>query len=77
MSTQSKVVVANDAFWTAAKKPDWIAFTNPLEVLPRNDLREHVFGRKCWCKPFEEDDVIVHNSMDGRERFERLEWKAS
>lgn len=61
----------------AAPRADWIAFTDPLEVLPRGDLREHTFGRKCWCKPFEEDGVIVHNSMDGRERFERQERKAS
>ncbi len=58
-------------------RTNWIALADPPEVVPRNDLREHVFGRKCWCKPFEEDGVIVHNSADGRERFERLERKAS
>lgn len=60
-----------------ARDAGWMAFTNPLEVVPRADLREHRFGRKCWCKPFEEDGVIVHNSMDGRERFERGERKPS
>lgn len=59
-------------------RTNWMVLTFPdREVIPRNDLREHAFGRECWCKPFEEDGVIVHNSMDGRERFERQERKAS
>lgn len=58
-------------------RTNWAAFADPLEVMPRDDLREHAFGWKCWCKPFDEDGIIVHNSMDGRERFERAERKAS
>jgi hypothetical protein len=43
------------------------------EVWPLNDLRPHVEGKNCWCAPFREDGVLVHNSMDGRERYERGE----
>lgn len=51
----------------------------PLHVVPVNDLREHSTDsdKACWCKPREEDGVIVHNSMDGREAFETGERKLS
>ena len=40
-------------------------------VLPINDLREHKESKDCWCIPIEDEDgVIVHNSMDGREKYE-------
>ena len=43
-----------------------------IHVYPTNDLREHVtVGLECWCKPrVDEDDVIVHNALDGREQWE-------
>lgn len=43
-------------------------------VYPVNDLREHSITR-CWCSPFEDDGVIVHNSLDRRELYERGEQK--
>jgi hypothetical protein len=49
-------------------------------VYPENDLREHETNdhTSCWCKPtMDEDGVIVHNSMDGREAFETGERKPS
>ena len=50
--------------------PDHLA--NPLPV---NDEVEHVESRDCWCKPRieESEQVVVHNSFDGREDFEELE----
>ena len=40
-------------------------------ILPANDDRPHDYGLGCWCRPVEQDDGIVsHNSMDGREAFE-------
>lgn len=41
-------------------------------VIPAGDLRAHECSGDCWCKPLidDEDDLIVHNSMDGRERYE-------
>lgn len=52
-----------------------------VHVMPVNDLRAHDdAGADCWCEPrvvdCGQDDagkparVIVHNSADGRERWE-------
>jgi hypothetical protein len=49
-------------------------------VMPENDLREHVMSADCWCHPAvdeEYENVLVHNSMDGREAFETGERKPS
>jgi len=48
-------------------------------VVPVNDLREHSTDSDvpCWCRPEEDDGVTVHNSMDGRERYETGERKPS
>lgn len=45
-------------------------------VVPLNDLREHSIPQ-CWCEPFDDDGVIVHNSADHREHFERGTRKPS
>ncbi len=50
----------------------------PIHVVPIDDLREHIEDNdRCWCRPRVEDDgmVIVHNSMDGREKYETGERK--
>jgi hypothetical protein len=50
--------------------------TERRHVYPVGDLREHVTeGRDCWCHPVIEDhdgvgEVVIHNSLDGRERYE-------
>ena len=45
-------------------RPDW-------HIIPLNDLRPHEPDMQCWCRPeVNEDNVAVHNSMDGREDFE-------
>ena len=48
-------------------------------VYPIKDLREHDTenGINCWCKPVLDEDyeVIVHNSMDEREKYETGERK--
>ena len=45
-----------------------------VHIVPVNDLREHVIEPDvtCWCQPTldEEDNIWVHNSMDGREDYE-------
>ena len=38
-------------------------------VYPFNDLREHCLG-DCWCRPVDDEGLIVHNSLDGRELYE-------
>lgn len=47
-----------------------------LQVIPVDDLREHSL-KNCWCEPRDEDGVIVHNTLDGRELYERGERKPS
>ena len=47
-----------------------------LHIVPINDLRPHKTSMDCWCKPKrdeEESNVIIHNSMDKREEYERDE----
>lgn len=44
-------------------------------VLPVKDLAEHVCSVACWCQPRISEEglgnrVIIHNSLDGRERRE-------
>lgn len=51
-----------------------------IHVYPLNDLREHHFDKPCWCNPVEDDEypwIIIHSSMDGREKFESGERKPS
>lgn len=45
-------------------------------VVPDDDLRRHT-SIDCWCGPRLDDGVMVHNSMDRREEFERGERKPS
>lgn len=45
-----------------------------LHVVPVNDLREHVLCRSCWCHPTVDtdggEDVVIHNALDQREKYE-------
>lgn len=50
------------------QKVAWLAEGNPPEVTPIDDLKPHVPGTGCWCGPFMDGDVIVHNAMDRREK---------
>jgi hypothetical protein len=45
-------------------------------VYPVNDLREHSVTN-CWCEPVDDDGIMVHNSLDGRELYERGERQIS
>jgi hypothetical protein len=55
----------------------WRLLETPLEVVPLDDLREHIEGDGCWCRPRVDEGVIVHNSADGREKYETRERVAS
>jgi hypothetical protein len=49
-------------------------------LIPNNDLRDHISEITCWCHPEPDDEepsVYIHNSMDGREKFETGERKPS
>jgi hypothetical protein len=44
-------------------------------VLPMDDLKDHVMSVDCWCHPTYAEpirEVLVHNSLDGREARELL-----
>ena len=45
---------------------DWI------DVLPNNDLKPHLPGASCRCRPRIEEAgrLVIHNAWDGREFFE-------
>jgi hypothetical protein len=45
-------------------------------VYPIDDLRDHV-PNDCWCKPHDDEGVIVHHSLDSRELYENGERKTS
>ncbi len=46
-----------------------------VHVLPLNDLKPHEQSRACECRPaverYENGDVVIHNSYDGREIAEQ------
>ena len=44
-------------------------------VLPREDLRQHIESVDCWCEPIIENNIIIHNALDEREKFETGERK--
>ena len=56
---------------------EWMAFGDPPEVIPLNDLKPHVIGWGCWCHPKDDEGCIVHNSMDRRELYEDGKQKPS
>ena len=39
-------------------------------VVPERDMRPHRHSIDCWCRPSEDEGVVVHNAMDERERYE-------
>jgi hypothetical protein len=44
-------------------------------VIPQNDRKDHSPGFGCWCEPYEDGNIIVHNSSDRREMFEEGQQK--
>jgi hypothetical protein len=42
------------------------------EIIPLDDLSQHISGEGCWCEPEmdEETEMLIHNSADGREDYE-------
>jgi hypothetical protein len=47
-----------------------------IHVIPIDDWREHELTLTCWCHPVL-DEVVLHNSVDRREEYERGERKPS
>jgi len=49
-----------------------------VHVVPTDDLRAHeVEGVICWCDPEVDEGMVVHNSLDKREKYETGERKPS
>lgn len=47
-------------------------------VVPIEDLKYHDAGKKsCWCHPILNNGLLIHNSMDKREEYERKKRKSS
>lgn len=48
-------------------------------TVPVHDTYNHLASKKCWCAPEvdEEFKLIIHESADGREKFETGERKPS
>ena len=36
-------------------------------IIPENDSKLHTLSLSCGCLPVLSDDIIIHNSFDGRE----------
>jgi len=53
-------------------KNDWSC--EDVNILPKNDTKEHTEGTTCECKPVVEVHgfslLIIHNAFDNRELFE-------
>lgn len=46
-----------------------------IQVIPNNDLHEHIDSTMCPCKPTinlnkDSEEILIHNSFDGREKYE-------
>lgn len=55
----------------------WL-LTPDSQVVPIDDIREHDLSENCWCQPeMHELGILVHNSADRREFYERGELKPS
>jgi hypothetical protein len=52
---------------------NWLVIGN--HVIPNNDLREHMEASDCWCLPKDDGQIVIHNSLDERELYERGEKK--
>lgn len=49
----------------------WVLLAQPWEVMPTDDIKEHVSGLECGCRPTADDEgTIVHNAFDHREDYE-------
>lgn len=50
-------------------------------VSPVGDLREHIQNKEmdCWCNPTIAEEgnsfIVVHNALDGREKYETGELR--
>lgn len=68
--------LAAELNYVAERSTSWEAICLPTgesHVIPLDDLRPHIETPQCWCGPFDDDGIWVHNAMDHREFVERGE----
>ena len=53
-------------------KKNWIVnlVDGQRHVSPIDDIKMHDLGTDCFCRPQNDEGVVVHNSLDQREKFE-------
>lgn len=51
--------------WRVIQGPDCIP-----HVVPKDDHKPHDPAPTCWCKPTDDEGVMVHHALDRREHFE-------
>ena len=52
---------------------NWMAIQGDttVYVIPLKDLREHDGeNTDCWCHPWWDGDILVHDAMDRRQEYE-------
>ena len=73
------MIVSIDVLMRETDMNDWRAIllsNGERHAVPCDDLRPHMLeGDWCWCNPYYDDGVWVHNAMDRREFVERKETK--
>jgi hypothetical protein len=56
------------------QEPAWAV--EGSHVIPVNDLRPHR-RENCWCRPVDDEGIVVHNSLDQREMYENGQIRIS
>ena len=69
--------LAAELNYIAERSTSWevVEITRVIHVKPLDDLKPHEDSVNCWCKPFDDEGVCVHNALDRRELVERGETR--
>lgn len=63
--------------WALLQGPKDFMGDTAENYIPMDDLRPHEWGENCWCHPevmiLQDGERVIHNSMDGREKYEEGE----
>lgn len=41
-----------------------------MHIVPLGDIEPHLCWLDCWCRPTDDEGIIVHHSQDRREERE-------
>ena len=65
--------LAAELNYVAERSTSWQAIVLPdgeRHVIPLDDLRPHSETPQCWCRPTDDEGVLVHHALDRREYVE-------